>query len=174
MKNRCWRWQNRQSVSFQLSVNFTFPQLRPSRKMAPQMSRKRADPGIELQVGPYALYGALLVKVCAENGVHYVDLCGELPLSFCDSHCGSPTYSLSFPSTIKPKLPSWPTKSTCTRNPRSRRKRSCSFPAASIRSPPTSPPSTPSRLSCKLQGTTSKSAKSQPHSLSRGRRRAGL
>lgn len=28
-------------------------------------------------VGPYKLYGELLVKVCAENGVHYCDLAGE-------------------------------------------------------------------------------------------------
>lgn len=27
-------------------------------------------------VGPYALYGAKLVKVCAEEGVHYCDLTG--------------------------------------------------------------------------------------------------
>jgi short subunit dehydrogenase-like uncharacterized protein len=32
-------------------------------------------------VGPYTLYGALLVKVASENGVHYVDLTGEA--SFC-------------------------------------------------------------------------------------------
>lgn len=30
-------------------------------------------------VGPYALYGSLLVKVCAEEGTHYVDLTGEVP-----------------------------------------------------------------------------------------------
>lgn len=30
-------------------------------------------------VGPYAHYGSLLVKVCAESGTHYVDLCGESP-----------------------------------------------------------------------------------------------
>lgn len=30
-------------------------------------------------VGPYAYYGSLLVKVCAENGTHYVDLTGEVP-----------------------------------------------------------------------------------------------
>lgn len=30
-------------------------------------------------VGPYAYYGSLLVKVCAEQGVHYVDLTGEVP-----------------------------------------------------------------------------------------------
>lgn len=30
-------------------------------------------------VGPYAYYGSLLVKVCAEHGVHYVDLTGEVP-----------------------------------------------------------------------------------------------
>lgn len=29
-------------------------------------------------VGPYTLYGELLVKVCAENGVHYCDLTGEM------------------------------------------------------------------------------------------------
>ncbi|KAI9913206.1 hypothetical protein PsorP6_005980 [Peronosclerospora sorghi] len=29
-------------------------------------------------VGPYKLYGELLVKVCAENGVHYCDLTGEM------------------------------------------------------------------------------------------------
>ncbi|RLN51544.1 hypothetical protein BBJ29_008633, partial [Phytophthora kernoviae] len=29
-------------------------------------------------VGPYALYGELLVKVCADNGVHYCDLTGEM------------------------------------------------------------------------------------------------
>lgn len=29
-------------------------------------------------VGPYKLYGELLVKVCAENGVHYCDLTGEI------------------------------------------------------------------------------------------------
>lgn len=29
-------------------------------------------------VGPYKLYGSLLVKACAENGVHYCDLTGEL------------------------------------------------------------------------------------------------
>jgi short subunit dehydrogenase-like uncharacterized protein len=28
-------------------------------------------------VGPFKLYGSLLVKVCAENGVHYCDLTGE-------------------------------------------------------------------------------------------------
>lgn len=28
-------------------------------------------------VGPYQLYGEGLVKACAENGTHYVDLCGE-------------------------------------------------------------------------------------------------
>lgn len=30
-------------------------------------------------VGPYAYYGSLLVKVCAEQGTHYVDLTGEVP-----------------------------------------------------------------------------------------------
>ena len=30
-------------------------------------------------VGPYAYYGSLLVQLCAENGTHYVDLCGEVP-----------------------------------------------------------------------------------------------
>ena len=30
-------------------------------------------------VGPYAYYGSLLVKLCAESGTHYVDLCGEVP-----------------------------------------------------------------------------------------------
>lgn len=30
-------------------------------------------------VGPYLKYGALLVKVCAENGTHYCDLTGEVP-----------------------------------------------------------------------------------------------
>lgn len=30
-------------------------------------------------VGPYAYYGSLLVKLCAEQGTHYVDLCGEVP-----------------------------------------------------------------------------------------------
>ena len=30
-------------------------------------------------VGPYAHYGSLLVKVCAESGTHYVDLTGEVP-----------------------------------------------------------------------------------------------
>jgi len=30
-------------------------------------------------VGPYAHYGSLLVKLCAESGTHYVDLCGEVP-----------------------------------------------------------------------------------------------
>lgn len=30
-------------------------------------------------VGPYAFYGSLLVKVCAEEGTHYVDLTGEVP-----------------------------------------------------------------------------------------------
>jgi len=30
-------------------------------------------------VGPYAYYGSLLVKLCAEQGVHYVDLTGEVP-----------------------------------------------------------------------------------------------
>lgn len=30
-------------------------------------------------VGPYAYYGSLLVKACAEHGTHYVDLCGEVP-----------------------------------------------------------------------------------------------
>jgi short subunit dehydrogenase-like uncharacterized protein len=29
-------------------------------------------------VGPYTLYGSLLVKACAENGVHYCDLTGEI------------------------------------------------------------------------------------------------
>lgn len=29
-------------------------------------------------VGPYKLYGSLLVKACAENGVHYCDLTGEV------------------------------------------------------------------------------------------------
>ncbi|DBA05069.1 TPA: hypothetical protein N0F65_000757, partial [Lagenidium giganteum] len=29
-------------------------------------------------VGPYAIYGSLLVKACAENGVHYCDLTGEV------------------------------------------------------------------------------------------------
>jgi short subunit dehydrogenase-like uncharacterized protein len=29
-------------------------------------------------VGPYKLYGELLVKVCAENGTHYCDLTGEI------------------------------------------------------------------------------------------------
>ncbi|GMF14321.1 unnamed protein product [Phytophthora lilii] len=29
-------------------------------------------------VGPYTLYGELLVKLCAENGVHYCDLTGEM------------------------------------------------------------------------------------------------
>lgn len=29
-------------------------------------------------VGPYKLYGELLVKTCAENGVHYCDLTGEI------------------------------------------------------------------------------------------------
>jgi len=30
-------------------------------------------------VGPYAHYGSTLVKVCAEQGTHYVDLTGEVP-----------------------------------------------------------------------------------------------
>ncbi len=30
-------------------------------------------------VGPYAYYGSLLVKLCAESGTHYVDLTGEVP-----------------------------------------------------------------------------------------------
>lgn len=30
-------------------------------------------------VGPYALYGTLLVKLCAETGTHYCDLTGEVP-----------------------------------------------------------------------------------------------
>ncbi|MEO0369298.1 MAG: saccharopine dehydrogenase NADP-binding domain-containing protein [Pseudomonadota bacterium] len=30
-------------------------------------------------VGPYAYYGSNLVQVCAEEGTHYVDLCGEVP-----------------------------------------------------------------------------------------------
>lgn len=30
-------------------------------------------------VGPYAYYGSILVKVCAEHGTHYVDLTGEVP-----------------------------------------------------------------------------------------------
>ena len=30
-------------------------------------------------VGPYAHYGSLLVKICAETGTHYVDLTGEVP-----------------------------------------------------------------------------------------------
>ncbi|MFT4634537.1 MAG: short subunit dehydrogenase-like uncharacterized protein [Arenicella sp.] len=30
-------------------------------------------------VGPYALHGSLLVRLCAEAGTHYVDLCGETP-----------------------------------------------------------------------------------------------
>jgi len=30
-------------------------------------------------VGPYAYYGSLLVKVCAETGTHYCDLTGEVP-----------------------------------------------------------------------------------------------
>lgn len=30
-------------------------------------------------VGPYAYYGSLLVKLCAEEGTHYVDLTGEVP-----------------------------------------------------------------------------------------------
>jgi len=30
-------------------------------------------------VGPYAHYGSLLLKVCAEQGTHYVDLSGEVP-----------------------------------------------------------------------------------------------
>ena len=30
-------------------------------------------------VGPYAFYGSLLVKLCAEEGTHYVDLTGEVP-----------------------------------------------------------------------------------------------
>ena len=30
-------------------------------------------------VGPYAQYGSLLVALCAELGVDYVDLCGEVP-----------------------------------------------------------------------------------------------
>jgi len=30
-------------------------------------------------VGPYAYYGSLLVKLCAEAGTHYVDLTGEVP-----------------------------------------------------------------------------------------------
>ncbi|KAE8999790.1 hypothetical protein PR003_g14829 [Phytophthora rubi] len=29
-------------------------------------------------VGPFTLYGELLVKVCAENGVHCCDLTGEM------------------------------------------------------------------------------------------------
>uniref|UniRef100_M4BEZ3 Saccharopine dehydrogenase NADP binding domain-containing protein n=1 Tax=Hyaloperonospora arabidopsidis (strain Emoy2) TaxID=559515 RepID=M4BEZ3_HYAAE len=29
-------------------------------------------------VGPYKLYGELLIKACAENGVHYCDLTGEI------------------------------------------------------------------------------------------------
>ncbi|KAL3670787.1 hypothetical protein V7S43_003973 [Phytophthora oleae] len=29
-------------------------------------------------VGPYTLYGELLVKLCAENGIHYCDLTGEV------------------------------------------------------------------------------------------------
>ena len=32
---------------------------------------------IATTVGPYALYGEALVKVCAENGTDYCDLCGE-------------------------------------------------------------------------------------------------
>ena len=32
-----------------------------------------------MQVGPYAIHGKLLVKVCAAEGVHYVDLTGEPP-----------------------------------------------------------------------------------------------
>ncbi len=30
-------------------------------------------------VGPYAYYGSLLVRLCAEAGTHYVDLTGEVP-----------------------------------------------------------------------------------------------
>ncbi len=30
-------------------------------------------------VGPYAYYGSMLVKLCAEAGTHYVDLTGEVP-----------------------------------------------------------------------------------------------
>jgi short subunit dehydrogenase-like uncharacterized protein len=30
-------------------------------------------------VGPYAKYGRLLAKICAEEGVHYTDLTGEVP-----------------------------------------------------------------------------------------------
>ena len=39
-------------------------------------------------VGPYAYYGSLLVKVCAESGTHYVDLTGEVPWmrSMIDKH----------------------------------------------------------------------------------------
>ena len=29
-------------------------------------------------VGPYAIYGSLLVQLCAEEGTHYCDLTGEL------------------------------------------------------------------------------------------------
>lgn len=32
---------------------------------------------IATTVGPYQLYGSDLVKLCAEEGTHYVDLCGE-------------------------------------------------------------------------------------------------
>ncbi len=39
-------------------------------------------------VGPYAYYGSLLVKTCAELGTHYVDLTGEVPWmrEMIDSH----------------------------------------------------------------------------------------
>ena len=33
-------------------------------------------------VGPYAIYGTKLVKVCAEEGVHYCDLTGEAPFCY--------------------------------------------------------------------------------------------
>lgn len=33
-------------------------------------------------VGPYEIYGHLLVQVCAENGTHYIDLCGESQFSY--------------------------------------------------------------------------------------------
>ena len=48
-------------------------------RSAPRALSGRADSDIHfvLQVGPYALHGKLLVKVCAAEGVHYVDLTGE-------------------------------------------------------------------------------------------------
>ena len=46
-------------------------------------------------VGPYAYYGSLLVKVCAESGTHYVDLTGEVPWmrSMIDEHQASAVQS---------------------------------------------------------------------------------